>query len=63
MSPGQMNNVLVIGAAVQLISEITLDVIGDDIATEVDGVKVTQSSITALASSTLNKALSEKEHA
>lgn len=60
MSPAEMKNLSVVGMAIQLIGEITLDVIGDDIAAEVGGVQITQSSVTALAASTLNKVLSEK---
>lgn len=63
MSPTELNNLPVLGTAVQLISEIALEVIGNDIAAEVGGQKITQSSVKILAAASLNKALSEKCHA
>lgn len=63
MTSNECKNLAVLGAANHLISEIVLNVIGSDVATEVDGVRVTQSSVRVLAQATLNKALSEKCHA
>lgn len=63
MTPTELNNLPVIGTAVQLISDVALEVIGNDIASEVGGEKITQSSVKVLASASLNKALSEKSHA
>jgi hypothetical protein len=63
MSPNELKNLPVIATAIQLISEVALNVIGNDVAAEVDGVKVTQSSVKVLASASLNKVLSEKCHA
>lgn len=63
MTPTEVSNLPIIGTAVQLISAISLNVIGDNIATTVDGQPVTQSSVKILAVASLNKALSEKSHA
>jgi len=63
MSPSEMNNLPIVGTAVQLISEIALEVVGNDVAAEIDGNKITQSSVKILAAASLNKVLSEKNHA
>lgn len=60
MTPTELNNLPIIATAIQLVSEIALEVIGNDIAAEVDGQKVTQSSVKVLASTMLNKSLNEK---
>lgn len=60
MTPLEMKNLPVCGTAIQLISEIALGVIGNDIAAEVDGQKITQSSVKVLVTAALNKVLSEK---
>ncbi|MNG06696.1 hypothetical protein D3C84_899520 [compost metagenome] len=53
----------ILATAIQLIGDVALNVIGNDVAAEVDGVKVTQSSVKVLAVASLNKVLSEKCHA
>lgn len=60
MTPTELNNLPIIATAIQLISEIALNVIGNDVAAEVGGQKITQSSVKVLASSMLNKTLIEK---
>lgn len=60
MTPTELNNLPVLATAIQLIGEIALNVIGNDIAAEVGGQKITQSSVKVLASTMLNKTLSEK---
>lgn len=60
MTPKEMNNLPVLATAIQLISEIALNVIGNDIAAEIEGEKITQSSVKVLAAASLNKLLSEK---
>lgn len=63
MSPNEAKNLPVFANALQLISDITLEVVGNEIAAEVDGVKITQSSVKVLAATSLTKALSEKTNA
>lgn len=63
MSPNEAKNLPVLANALQLIGDITLEVVGNEIASEVDGVKITQSSVKLLASTSLSKALSEKTNA
>lgn len=63
MSPNEAKNHPVFANALQLISDITLEVVGNDIASEVDGVKITQSSVKVLAATSLSKSLSEKTNA
>lgn len=63
MSPNEAKNLPVLSNALQLISDITLEVVGNEIASTVDGVKLTQSSVKLLASTSLSKALSEKTNA
>jgi len=60
MTPTELNNLPIIATAVQLISEIALNVIGNDVAAEVGGQKITQSSVKVLATAQLNKTLTEK---
>ena len=60
MTPKELHNLPVLATAIQLVSEVALNVIGNDVAAEVDGVKVTQSSVKTLAAAYLNKTLSEK---
>lgn len=60
MQTQEANNLSVLSTAIQLISDIALEVIGNDIAAyEVDGQKITQSSVKVLAAADLNKTLSE----
>lgn len=63
MSPTELNNLPIVGTAIQLISEIALEVVGNDVASEVGGQKITQSSVKILAAASLNKVLSEKLYA
>lgn len=63
MTPNEAKNLPVLANALQLISDIALEVIGNEIAAEVDGMKITQSSVKLLAATSLNKSLSEKSHA
>lgn len=64
MSPLELNNLPIVGTAIHLVSEIALNVIGNDIAAEINGQKMTQSSVKVLATSILNKVLSERiDHA
>lgn len=63
MSPNELKNLPILATAIQLIGDVALNVIGNDVAAEVDGVKVTQSSVKVLAVASLNKVLSEKCHA
>lgn len=60
MTPTELNNLPIIATAIQLVSEIALDVIGNDVAAEVGGQKITQSSVKVLAATMLNKTLTEK---
>lgn len=60
MTPTELNNLPIIATAVQLISEIALNVIGNDAAAEIGGEKITQSSVKVLATASLNKILTEK---
>ena len=60
MTPIELNNLPVLASAVNLISEIALEVVGNDIAAEVDGQKITQSSVKVLALTMINKTLTEK---
>jgi hypothetical protein len=63
MSPNEAKNLPVIAHAIQLISDIALEVIGNEIAAEVDGVKITQSSVKLLSAASLTKAIMEKGNA
>lgn len=63
MSPNEAKNLPVLANAIQLISDIALEVIGNDIAAEVDGVKITQSSVKLLSAASLTKAIMEKGNA
>lgn len=63
MTPSESKNLAVLGAANHLISEIVLNVVGNDAAAVIDGEKITQSSVRVLSQATLNKVLSEKSHA
>jgi hypothetical protein len=63
MSPNEAKNLPVFANAIQLISDIALEVIGNDIAAEVDGVKITQSSVKLLSAASLTKAIMEKGNA
>lgn len=63
MKSEELNNLSVLGTAVQLISEIAMEVIGADVTTELAGKKVTPSSVTLLATAALNEALGGNNHA
>jgi hypothetical protein len=63
MSPNEAKNLPVFANSIQLISDIALEVIGNDIAAEVDGVKITQSSVKLLSAASLTKAIMEKGNA
>lgn len=63
MSPNEAKNLPVLANAIQLIGDIALEVIGNDIAAEVDGVKITQSSVKLLSAASLTKAIMEKGNA
>jgi len=63
MKTSEMNNLPILGVALQLIGEVALNVVGNEIASEVDGVKITQSSVPVLAAASLNKVLTEKSRA
>jgi hypothetical protein len=63
MTPTELNNLPVLANAIQLVSEVALNVIGNDIAAEVDGAKVTQASVKTLAAAYLNQTLAEKTNA
>ncbi|MNV58718.1 hypothetical protein D3C71_1511050 [compost metagenome] len=63
MSPNEAKNLPVLANAIQLISDIALEVVGNDIAAEVDGVKITQSSVKLLAAASLTKSIMEKGNA
>lgn len=60
MSPIEARNLPILANAIQLISDITLEVIGNDVAAEINGVKVTQSSVKLLAMASLSKAIEEQ---
>jgi hypothetical protein len=63
MTPTELNNLPVLANAIQLVSEVALNVIGNDVAAEVDGAKVTQASVKVLAAAYINKTLAEKTNA
>lgn len=60
MSPIEARNLPILANAIQLISDITLEVVGNDVAAEINGVKVTQSSVKLLAMASLSKAIEEQ---
>lgn len=60
MTPTELNNLPILATAVQLVSEIALNVVGNDIAAEVGGQKITQASVKILAVTMINKTLTEK---
>lgn len=63
MENKDIQNLSAVSTAIQLISLIALNVVGNDIAAEVDGQKITQSSVKVLATASINNLLSEKCHA
>jgi hypothetical protein len=60
ITSNEMKNLVPIATAIALISDIALEVIGNDVAAVIDGEKITQSNVKVLAAATLNKLLSEK---
>lgn len=62
MCPTQINNLPTLGVALQLINQIALTVVGNEVAAKVGETKITQSSVSVLASAALNKILKEKSN-
>lgn len=60
MTHNELQNLPVLGSAVDLITAIAAEVVGNEITGELDGEKLTLNAIRALAASTLNNVLTEK---
>jgi hypothetical protein len=60
MTPNELNNLPVLGSAVDLVTAIACEIVGNEVAGELEGEKLTQNAIRVLASSTLNNVLTEK---
>lgn len=60
ISNNELRNLVPIATAIVLVGEIALEVIGNDIAAEVGGEKITQQSVKVLTAASLNQLLSEK---
>lgn len=62
MNSAEINNLPILATVVDMIGAITLQVVGEDAAAEVNGQKITPSSVRALAVSNLNLVLSENSN-
>lgn len=60
MTPQELNNLPVLGTVVDLVCAIAQNVVGNEIAGQIDGKSATASSLRVLTVSALNNTINEK---